>query len=660
MPDLEAMGANLAVWDWVWIILFFVVTLGIGLFAARKAGKSADEFFLSGRSMPWWLLGVSMVATTFSTDTPNLVTDIVRNQGVAGNWVWWAFLLTGMLTVFVYAKLWRRLGVMTDIEFYEIRYSGKEAAFLRGFRAIYLGLFFNIMVMASVNIAAIKIGAVMFGTTPMQTIIIAGTFTVIYSMLGGLRGVILTDFVQFSIAMIGSVLAAYFALSHDAVGGLSGLLSSPSLNAHYALADGSIIAADAISSVPEGAIYHPSTFSYLPEFSDPKFFIPILLVPLAVQWWSTWYPGAEPGGGGYAAQRMLSAKNENHAMGATLFFQIAHYALRPWPWMIVALCSMLVFPTLEDIRAVLPNAPDQYIKDDIAYPAMLKLVLPTGVLGLVLASLIAAYMSTISTQLNWGSSYIVNDWYNRFINRDASQPHLVLIGRISTLAIMVLAGALSLFLSNALEAFQIMLSIGAGTGLLFILRWFWWRINAWSEISAMIISFIIAVTMQFSEKLKIDQLIYSLSGAAEGETLTGFFGLIMNQTEDGAWLLEGWVKLIVGVSITTIGWVLVTYLTKTTDESTLRAFVKKADVGGPGWKAYCDSDHEPKDSVSIGIVCMLTSTLAVYLTIFTTGSFIYGQIVLGLIQLVAAIILIFITIKLWKSSQRNSSTPNEN
>jgi len=655
LPDLEAMGTNLAVLDWVWIILFFVVTLGIGLFAARKAGKSADEFFLSGRSMPWWLLGVSMVATTFSTDTPNLVTDIVRNDGVAGNWVWWAFLLTGMLTVFVYAKLWRRLGVMTDIEFYEIRYSGKEAAFLRGFRAIYLGLFFNIMVMASVNIAAIKIGAVMFGTTPLQTILIAGTFTVIYSMLGGLRGVILTDFVQFSIAMIGSILAAYFALSHEAVGGLSGLLSSPSLNAHYALTDGSIVAANAISSIPEGAVYHPSTFSYLPEFSDPKFFIPILLVPLAVQWWSTWYPGAEPGGGGYAAQRMLSAKNENHAMGATLFFQIAHYALRPWPWMIVALCSMLVFPTLDDIRAVLPNAPDQYIKDDIAYPAMLKLVLPAGVLGLVLASLIAAYMSTISTQLNWGSSYIVNDWYNRFINRDASQPQLVLIGRISTVSIMILAGILSLFLSNALEAFQIMLSIGAGTGLLFILRWFWWRINAWSEISAMIISFIMAVIFKFSERLGIDQFVFNLSGSNSSDTLSGFFGLIMDKNSDEVWLIASWVELIISVAITTIGWLLITILTKPTEEKTLREFVKKADVGGPGWKAYRDSDHEPQDSVSIGIVCMLTATLAVYLTIFTTGSFIYGQIVQGFVQLIAAVILIFITIKLWKSSQQNSS-----
>jgi len=311
--------------DWTIIISFFAISLIIGLLVAKKAGSSSSEFFLSGRNMPWWLLGFSMVATTFSTDTPNLVTDFVRTDGVAGNWQWWAFLLTGMLTVFVYAKLWRRSGVMTDIEFYEIRYSGKPAAFLRGFRALYLGVFFNIIVMATVTLAAIKIGGVMFDFTPLQTIIVASIVTVAYSMLGGLRGVLITDFLLFFIAMFGSVVAAVVALNHEAVGGLSNML------------------------VHENVV---SKLSLLPDFGEGKWdiAISIFIIPIAVQWWNVWYPGSEPGGGGYIAQRMLAAKDEKHAMGATLFFNAAHYALRPWPWIIVALCSLIVFPDLESLQ----------------------------------------------------------------------------------------------------------------------------------------------------------------------------------------------------------------------------------------------------------------------------------------------------------------------
>ncbi len=388
--------------DWSIIAAVFVISLFIGLWTSRKAGRSSADFFLSGRNMPWWLLGISMVATTFSADTPNLVTDIVRKNGIAGNWAWWAFLLTGMLTVFVYARLWRRSGVQTDLEFYEIRYGGKPAAFLRGFRALYLGVFFNIIIMASVTLAMIKIGSIMLGLSPVNTILIASVITVIYSSLGGLRGVIITDFFQFIIAMIGSVGAAYIILQLPEVGGLEQLLMHPEVN---------------------------EKLNFFPDFNDSSTLIPLLIIPIAVQWWSVWYPGSEPGGGGYIAQRMLSAKDEKNALGATLLFNVAHYALRPWPWIIIALSSIVVFPDLTSLSAAFPNVPSGTVNDDLAYPAMLT-YLPAGMLGLVIASLIAAYMSTISTHLNWGSSYVVNDFYVRFINPSASDRQQVAVGRV--------------------------------------------------------------------------------------------------------------------------------------------------------------------------------------------------------------------------------------
>ena len=486
--------------DWTIILAFLAVALLIGLLVARRAGRNTTEFFLSGRAMPWWLLGMSMVATTFSTDTPNLVTDIVRQNGVAGNWVWWAFLLTGMLTVFVYARLWRRSGVTTDVEFYELRYSGRPAAFLRGFRALYLGVFFNVCIMATVSLAAIKIGRVMLDFSPAQTIIIASLVTVVFSVLGGLRAVVLTDFLLFIIAMIGAVAAAVVALKQPEVGGLSGMLASEHLQGK-------------LSILPH--LTNPDGSSNLDTI------VPILIIPIAVQWWSVWYPGAEPGGGGYIAQRMLSAKDEMHAVGATLFFNAAHYALRPWPWILVALCSLIIFPFdsntdrqtaqveltgpdlrplvemweddptsvdeetceriealkiqekgLTTIKAAFPKTEYDKLGHDLAYPAMLTF-LPHGLLGLVVASLIAAYMSTISTHLNWGASYIVNDFWKRFISPGASERELVWVGRISTVLLMAIAGALALSLENALQAFGILLQIGAGTGLLFILRWFW-------------------------------------------------------------------------------------------------------------------------------------------------------------------------------------------
>ncbi|KAA3635523.1 MAG: Na+:solute symporter, partial [Bacteroidetes bacterium] len=563
---------TLSTLDWSIVFAFFALSMAIGIIVSKQSGKSSSDFFLSGRSMPWWLLGFSMVATTFSADTPNLVTDIVRKNGVSGNWVWWAFLLTGMLTVFVYARLWRRSGVMTDLEFYELRYSGKAAAFLRGFRALYLGVFFNVLIMASVTLAAIKIGGILLGLTPMQTILIASIVTVIYSVLGGLKGVILTDFFQFIIAMIGAVWAAYVVLNLPEVDGLSNLLAHENVS---------------------------GKLNILPDFSNMDVLIPLFILPLAVQWWSVWYPGAEPGGGGYIAQRMLSAKDEKNAVGATLFFNIAHYALRPWPWILIALASLVVFPDLASLRGAFPDVDPSIVNDDLAYPAMLT-YLPAGLLGLVIASLIAAFMSTISTHLNWGSSYVVNDFYKRFVDENASEKTLVAIGRISTVILMALAALLALYLSNALQAFNILLQIGAGTGLIFILRWFWWRINAYSEIAAMIISFLVALYFEFIHP---------------GE------------------VADHW-KLLIGVGITTVVWLTVTMLTKPDDHAKLLSFYKLIRPHSGGWqpvinKALADNELEQKD-ITVGklpseLAGMFSGVFLVYGSLFTIGFFIYSN-----------------------------------
>jgi SSS family solute:Na+ symporter len=584
---------ELSVTDWGFIVGFFLLSLSIGLIVARRSGRNTTEYFLSGRNMPWWLLGISMVATTFSADTPNLVTDIVRKNGVAGNWVWWAFLLTGMLTVFVYARLWRRSGVLTDLEFYELRYHGKAASFLRGFRAIYLGLFFNVVIMATVTLAAIKIGGVLLGLSPLQTVLIASVVTVIYTMLGGLRGVIWTDFFQFIMAMIGTVWAAVVVVNRPEVGGLTELISHPQV---------------------------AGKLSLLPLFENPDVYIPLLILPLAVQWWSVWYPGAEPGGGGYVAQRMLSAKDEKNALWATLLFNIAHYALRPWPWILIALASLVIFPDLESLGAAFPQISEKVLNDDLAYSAMLTF-LPHGLLGLVIASLIAAYMSTISTHLNWGASYIVHDFYRRFVQPDAEEKELVQIGRLATLVLMVLSATLALYLSNALQAFNILLQIGAGTGLIFILRWFWWRINAFSELAAMIISFLIALVFEF--------------GFTEEELPTH-------------------TRLLLGVAITTLTWLVVTLLTRPTDQSTLLKFYQKIKPHGMGWKPVINKGLAAgalvKDEVTTGqlpreLAAMFLGVFLVYSILFGTGYFLYGQMASAAIALVSGTLLWRVAIK---------------
>ncbi len=672
--------------DWAIVVAFFVVSLAIGLWVAKKAGKSTSEFFLSGRNMPWWLLGVSMVATTFSADTPNLVTDIVRQNGVSGNWVWWAFLLTGMLTVFVYAKLWRRSKVLTDLEFYELRYSGKAAAFLRGFRAIYLGVFFNVMIMASVSLAAIKIGSVMLGLSPGQTLLIASVVTVIYSSLGGLRGVIITDFIQFGLAMVGAVWAAKVVLSMPEIDGLGNLLTHENVK---------------------------DKLQVLPDFNDFKTLVPVFILPLAVQWWSVWYPGAEPGGGGYIAQRMLSAKSEKHAMGATLLFNLAHYALRPWPWILIALASLVIFPmsiendqkmkispqatkileqkvnpqdvnfliqriaaqkstangntlaqytqlqnyvvshpsdikvkslaylnkmdyqkrkeksdplkfnSLVALQLKFPQVPIDKLGQDLSYSGMLTF-LPAGLIGLVVASLIAAFMSTISTHLNWGSSYIVNDFYKRFVKPEASDRELVTVGRVSTIVLMILAAVFALLLENALQAFNILLQIGAGTGLIFILRWFWWRINAYTEIVAMFFSFLLAIYLQ---------IIHPALGFEK--------------------IPDHW-QLLLGVGLTSIAWLVTTFVTRPTQMATLKEFYALTTPGGPGWakvrKNMGDLDAQNRTSawqLPLEIAGMFVGCITVYTALFATGFWLYGNTTPALILTIVCSLGAFGLFQIW-------------
>jgi Na+/proline symporter len=575
---------TLSTLDWIIVFSYFTLSLFVGVWASKQAGRDTKSFFLAGRNMPWWLLGVSMVATTFSTDTPNLVTDLVRQNGVSGNWGWWAFLLTGMLTVFVYAKLWHRSGVLTDIEFYELRYSGKAAAFLRGFRALYLGLVFNVLVMGAVSLAAIKFGEIVLGWPGWLTLTIACSITLAYSTLGGLKAVIITDFVQFILAMVGSIWAMIYILSLDEVGGLSNLLVHNNVIDKLAL---------------------------IPDLSNPDVWVPVLLVPLAVQWWASYYPGSEPGGGGYIAQRMFSAKDEENAVSATLFFNIAHYALRPWPWILIALSSLVIYPELSDLQNAFPNLPIDKLGHDVAYPAMLTL-LPNGLLGLVAASLIAAFMSTMSTQLNLGASYLVNDFYHRFISPDATEKQLVSMGRLFTIISIILGSGLGLLLTSAGQAFNLLLMIGAGTGMIYILRWFWWRINAYTEIVAMISSLIIAF----------------------------YFNFINNN-------YESWEKIVFGSLLTTIVWISATYFTPPDSNETLQNFVKKVNPGGPGWAKFSTSEANEPWPVPNGILCMILGCISIYSVLLGVGQLIYGNnIGFGLLGLSLASALGLM--RLWK------------
>lgn len=592
--------------DWFIVLVSVAVCFLPALWFARRAGRNVAEFFASGQSAPWWLVGVSMVATTFSADTPNLVTDIVRDKGgIAGNWVWWAFVLTGMATVFFYARLWRRSGALTDLEFYEIRYAGRAAGAVRGFRAIYLGLFFNGVIMATVNLAAAKIASVVLGWPRGQTLLVCGLINVVFAATSGLWGVLVIDLIQFGIAMTGSLALAWFALQQPQVGGLGGLVGQLQTRA-------------------------PDLVSLLPNFHHWELALTIFLIPLTVQWWSVWYPGAEPGGGSYIAQRMLAARSERDALGGTLLFNFAHYVLRPWPWILVALASLVIFPDLEAIRAAFPGVDPALVGHDIAYPAMMKF-LPAGWLGLMVAGLLAAYVSTMITHLNWGTSYLVHDFYRRFVRPGAPERHYVLVGRLTTVGLMLVAAAFTRFIETAKEGFSLLLQVGAGTGLIYLLRWFWWRINAWTEIAGMIASFAVSA-------------------------------LLLVLKKQGHGLPEPW-PLVVTVVATTLAWWGTTYLTPPTPRAQLLRFVQRVRPPGPGWRALRAEAGVTarEDSLPLALLGWVLGCAAVWAGLFCAGSFLLGQpgrgvVLLGVFAGCAAG-LVRVVPRLWRGGKNGAGSP---
>jgi len=592
--------------DWVIVVASVLICFLPALFFGKRASKNTTEFFASGRSVPWWLAGISMVATTFSTDTPNLVTDLVRRQGVAGNWVWWAFVLTGIATVFFYARMWRRSGVMTDLEFYELRYSGKAASFVRGFRAVYLGLFFNCMIMATVSLAACKIAGVLFGLDRWQTLLFCGVLNVVFAAHAGLWGVLVIDMVQFLIMMTSAVAAAWFAVQH--VGGLDVLIAKLS---------GPQIAPGGIQL---------NYLNILPDFANNwELAVTVFIVPLAVQWWAVWYPGAEPGGGSYIAQRMLASKTEKDSLGAVLFFNVAHYVIRPWPWILVALASLLVYPHLSDIQAAFPKLDPKLLGHDIAYPAMLKF-LPVGFIGLMVGGMIAAYSSTILTHLNWGASYLVHDFYRRFIRPDAPEKHYVTAGRWATVLLFFGGSVLVFFLDTAKDAFDIILQFGAGTGLLYLIRWFWWRITAWCEVVAMVSSFLISVVL----------LVLSKNGVT----------------------FPTYVGLLITVAFATTCWLLTAFFGPQTDRQTLIAFYRKVKPLGPGWKdiraAAGVSASDPvaaQEKFPLALLGWITGCVLVWSALFAVGDFLCGRLsgayLLTGIFVVSGLVLLYVIKHLW-------------
>jgi SSS family solute:Na+ symporter len=593
--------------DWAVVILSVAVCFAPALFFAKRSGKSTTEFFASGRSVPWWLAGLSMVATTFASDTPNLVTNFVRTQGVAGNWQWWAFTLTGVGTVFFYARLWRRSSVLTDLEFYELRYSGRAASVVRGFRSVYLGLFFNCIIMATVNLAACKIAAVMFGFSRWETLAAVGVLNVIFAAHSGLWGVLVIDMIQFFLKMAAVIAAAYFALKLPQVGGLSGLVQKVS------------------------AIKGPGGLNYLnllPDFtSNYDLALAVFIMPIAVQWWAVWYPGAEPGGGSYIAQRMLASKTEKDSLGAVLFFNIAHYVLRPWPWILVALASLIIYPDLSDIHKAFPSLDPNLIGHDIAYPAMLRF-LPAGFLGLMVGGLIAANSSTILTHLNWGASYLVHDFYRRFIRRDAAEKHYVLAGRLTTIGLFLSSSVLVFFMETAQDSFNIILQVGAGTGSLYLLRWFWWRVNAWCEVVAMVSSFAISVAF-----------------------------LIMRK---GDIAFNTYQQLALTVAFTSVCWISTAYLGPETDRGTLIEFYRKVRPFGPGWRkvqveaGVSDAEaaeYLKHENIPLSLIGWVAGCVSIWSSLFTVGNFLYGRMgyTFGLLGvfLVSSAVLVWVVRRLW-------------
>ena len=563
----------MSILDWFIIGLYVAIALGIGGFFMRRAGRNTSEYFVGGRKLPWWLAGVSMVATTFAADTPLAVTGIVASEGVAGNWIWWNFTLSGMFTVFFYAKLWRRSGIMTDVEFTELRYGGKPASILRGFRAIYLALPINCIIMGWVTLGMSKVLQVITGAEQWKTILILYGLTIVYIVVSGLWGVVVTDFFQFFVAMAGSVILMFFAL--DQVDGIPGLMNR--------LVDSF------------GQDHHYLDFS---PIGHPKILLSTALVWIGMQWWASWYPGAEPGGGGYIAQRMFSTRNEKEAVKATLLFNVVHYALRPWPWIIAGLVSLIIYPDLVDREK--------------GYPMLMVDFLPAGLFGLMIVAFLSAFMSTISTHLNWGASYIVNDFYARFVkpqgefkNENQAQKHYVLVSRLSILVMGLAAVSVSFLFDTVKGGWEIILSLGAGTGLVYMLRWFWWRINAWSEISAMSTAFV-------------------------GSLMSGWLGF------------EGFAeKMIFTTILTTIVWVATTFLTRPESKEVLMKFCEKVRPGGPGWKPYADGKDGRLATMFLNVALGVVS---VWGFLFGIGNLIFANTTRAIILITVAAVSSYIVV----------------
>ena len=560
--------------DWLVIALYFLFNVAVGLYYKRRAGRDTAEYFLSGRNVPWWLAGTSMVATTFAADTPLVVTGLVARNGVAGNWLWWNLLASGMLTVFFYARLWRRSGVMTDIEFTEIRYSGPPAAFLRGFRALYLGLLINCIILGWVNLAMAKILQLVFTISKGEALwIVVGliVLTSAISTLSGLWGVLVTDLFQFVIKMGMVIVLAVVAV--QAVGGIEAMKVQ-------------LAAIDQLRGATTGG--QGSVLSFVPDIGSPWMPMITFFVYIAVNWWATWYPGAEPGGGGYVAQRMLSAKDEKHSLLATLWFNIAHYALRPWPWILVALTSLILFPNL-------PDPETGYIRVMIDY-------LPSSLRGLMVAAFAAAFMSTIATQLNWGASYLVNDFYRRFVRRQGSESHYVLISRLATGLLTLFSAAVAFKIESIGGAWKLLIITGAGTGAVLLLRWYWWRINAWSEVSAMITAFVVSVLLQT------------------------VWGLDSDRPVDFAKIV------LITVAITTVVWLAVTYLTRPEAESTLDAFYRRTRPSRTGWSPVAARvpDIRPSADGLANLLDWVAGCVLVYSALFGIGKLLLHEVPMGL------------------------------
>lgn len=637
--------------DWVIVAASILICFVPALFLAKRSGGSTAEFFASGRSVPWWLAGLSMVATTFSSDTPNWVTEQVRKYGVAGNWQWWAFVLTGVATVFFFARLWRRSGVMTDLEFYEHRYSGTAASVVRGFRAIYLGLFFNCFIMGMVTLAACKIANILFGMPAWQTIVVCGILNVVFAAHSGLWGVLVIDMIQFFIKMTAVFAAAWFSLvevGRRLAGDASGWTGLKVLVANLSTQQVVTTAGVPVMSASDGK--GQPLLDLLPNFTMSELALMIFILPIAISWWANWYPGAEPGGGSYIAQRMLASKSEKDSLGGTLFFNVAHYVLRPWPWIITALCSIVVYPDLASIQKAFPNAEPSLIGHDSAFPAML-MFLPVGFVGLMIGGLIAANSSTILTHLNWGSSYLVHDFYRRFMKKDATEAHYVNVGRLSTVLLYVVAAVLSLTMTSAQQAFQILLSIGAGTGLLYIARWFWWRVSAWCEVVAMVMSLVTSVALSSWGVAYINKAIIMLLGSEWiiPSTLTDDFAKVT----------------LIQVGITTAAWLVTAYVGPQTDRATLLSFCRKVKPAGPGWTdiraeaGVSDAEIAQENRIGSAFVGWIAGCALIWGSLFAIGNFLYAAgdpqrltmaWVLTAVTLVSGYVLLTVTRQLWADS----------